>query len=261
MSKQQRNIKLLGIAGLAILAVAGSALIGYPLITQTQTFAKDNSAAQAANQVLQDKINALSATQKQLPEIQALNLVLSEKFPSLPNGTALLTDISTAAYSAGMNASNIQGIKVSAPVLLTPAAATAGSTTSSTTVKSGTTTATTGTASGTNTGAPGGSQVASMAIVVNVTGNGTQLSTFLSNLGTIRRVVKIDSVSLSASTSKNTSDTSMTVNATTYLYKAITVPSAPNTTGGTTTNPKTNGTTVNPKTRGITTTPSAKPTP
>lgn len=270
MSKNQRNIKLVGIAGLAIIAIAGGALVAYPLVGQSQTFAKDTAAALSANKVLEDKIKALQVTQKELPQIQALNLALSAKFPSLPNGTALLTDISTAAFNSGMDASNIKGITISAPVLLTPTASGSTTTTGSSTATSGNTTTTNTTTSGTNTGATGTSKVASMDMVIIVSGNGPQLSAFVASLGDIRRTVKINKVDLAANTDKTSNQTNMTVGATTYLYQNIeapvTAPSSTGTngkpTGGATGAPASTATgTPTGKSTGKAATPTSNPTP
>lgn len=185
MANQQRNIKLIGIAGLALVAILGGVLVGYPLIGSTQRWADEERAAQEANDALAAKITTLTTTKEQLPEVIALNRELVAKFPNLPNSTDLLNDIALAAYNANMNAGNINSIQIGIPELM---------------------------GSETN--------LASMSISLSVSGTGEQLTAFIAALYNTSRVIKIDRVAISDRNDGNT----MTIEATTYLYASIEAP-------------------------------------
>jgi len=213
----QRNIKLVGIAGLVIVAIAGGALVAYPLIGQTQRWSDETVQAQEANDVLKDKIVALQATEALTPEVIALNAELAAKFPNLPNGTDLLQDISSAAVQSGMSSENIESVIISAPVLLS---GTPGATTDGTTPPADPAAPADGQAEGNSTPDVTASKVASMDIAISVSGTGPQLSAFMVALGETRRTIKIDTVAIKTTEEKTTMD----IKGTSYLYASIEAP-------------------------------------
>jgi Tfp pilus assembly protein PilO len=119
----KKNIKLIGIAGIALLTVAGVGLIGLPIVTQTQTWAAEVEQSEASNQQLKTQLSGLENTKSQLANIQAINDELAIRFPNLPNGTDLLQNISSAASTAGIGAAGIESIAISAPSLIVDTAA------------------------------------------------------------------------------------------------------------------------------------------
>lgn len=216
MSKA-KNIKLVGFTGVGLIALLGIGLVGTPLISQTQRWADEEKTVQEQNQKTEDQVNALKKIQSNTDAVSGLNDELNKKFPSTANVPLLLTDISNAAASSGISASNITAVNVKNPELyVAPVTAT----------KTDTKTDTSKSDSSAKPAAAEPSKLATMKVEISVLGTPDALSNFLKALGQIDRAIKVESATVSAADSKDAGGLqSMTISGTTLLYAGLELPS------------------------------------
>ena len=230
MSKA-KNIKLIGFTGVGLIAVLGIGLVGTPIISQTARWADEEKSIQEQNQKTEDQVVALKKVQSNTDAVSGLNDELNKKFPSTANVPLLLTDISNAAASAGIGASNITAVNVKNPELYIPPV---------TATKTDAAADASKTSSSKPAAAAEPSKLATMKVEISVLGTPDALSNFLKALGQIDRAIKVDSTTVSAADSKDASGLqSMTIQGTTLLYAGLDTPAeaAAKTSGSTTVTP------------------------
>lgn len=229
MSKA-KNIKLIGFTGVGLIAALGIGLVGTPIISQTARWADEEKTIQEQNQKTEDQVVALKKIQSNTDAVSGLNDELNKKFPSTANVPLLLTDISNAAASAGIGASNITAVNVKNPELYIPPV-------TATKTDAAADTSQTSTA---DPAAAEPSKLATMKVEISVLGSPDALSNFLKALGQIDRAIKVDSTTVSAADSKDAGGLqSMTIQGTTLLYAGLDTPAeaAAKTSGSTTVTP------------------------
>lgn len=219
--KKTQQIKLIGIVSIILITLLGIFTVAIPFVNQASKLATTQDEIIKANAQLDNNIKKLNTDKNDVNKVTSLYQELKKKFPDTVQPTALIADVSNAATKAGMGANNVEGVQMSKPEPITPTATGSTQQTTENTKTPPTTDATQPAQSNAPTG--GNSNLAQMKVTITVNGTGTQLGAFLGALNEVNRVIKVNSVEISAN---KDGVSTMTVNGTTYLYKGIAVPSA-----------------------------------
>lgn len=240
-----RNIKLVGFAGLGVVAVGGIVLGVVPLIGQLGGTNEDITAANAQTSQLRTQIQQLQGVQDNEAQVNQFKDDFVAAFPETAQVPDLINTIATAAVKAGIPASDITNYGFQAPVIGAAATATSGSASTSASGTTGSTgaTGTTGStgstaatpapgataSAGTGTGTAGASalgattgQAAAMTLNLTVQGNTRKFAVFMSNLTDMDRNFSITTFAV-AGGSQGSPDT-LTLTGRTLLYSHITTP-------------------------------------
>lgn len=219
----KKNIKLLGISTVALLAVAGAGLIGLPIVNQTQTWAVESEDAQTANDQLKEQLIKLETVKTQSAKIEEINNELATRFPNLPKGTDILQNISLAAALAGIDSSGIKSIAITAPTLLVQTAAEAEETPAAAEGDPAAETPAADAAVDPNaTPESATSNVASMEVSISIESSSDQVLAFAREFNNMQRTIKIKTTEVKGSAEDGTAQLSLVGVA--YLYASITPP-------------------------------------
>lgn len=220
----KKNIKLLGISTVALLAVAGAGLIGLPIVNQTQTWAVESEDAQTANDQLKEQLIKLETVKTQSAKIEEINNELATRFPNLPKGTDILQNISLAAALAGIDSSGIKSIAITAPTLLVQTAAEAEETPAAEAEgdAAAETPATDAAVDPNATPESATSNVASMEVSISIESSSGQVLAFAREFNNMQRTIKIKTTEVKGSAEDGTAQLSLVGVA--YLYASITPP-------------------------------------
>lgn len=232
-----RNIKLVGFAGLGVIAVGGIVLGIVPLVGQLGGTNEDIDAANQQTSQLRTQIQQLEGVQDNEAEVNKFKEDFVAAFPETAQVPDLINTIATAAVQAGIPASSITNYGFQAPVIGAAATATSGSATTSGAAGTPAAAAPAATAPTTGTGAAGtgaagttgGSalgattgQAAAMTLNLTVQGNTRKFATFMTNLTNMDRNFSITTFAV-AGGAQGTPDT-LTLTGRTLLYSHITTP-------------------------------------
>ena len=108
MSRNDRNILILGVLGIVLIVVAFYFLLLSPLLGQLdeQAQAREDKEAQLAQ--LQQEVNELEEVRRNSPEIERQLLELSKRIPTQPEIPTLVVQIEEIAKASGVSQLSIQ---------------------------------------------------------------------------------------------------------------------------------------------------------
>lgn len=220
MSK--KNIKLVGIASIAILSLAGVGFIGLPIVNQTGTWKSESTQVEDSNAELSTHLTSLSKVKEEVGKIQTINDELAVRFPNLPRGTDLLQNISLAAGAAGIGSDGIEAIAITAPVLIIETAAEAAPAEgdAAATDKAAEEAPADGAAPA-EAAAPT-SNVASMDVSLSIKGSSEQILAFTREFNNMSRTIKVKTASISGAAEDGS--VKLAIAGIAYLYISIEPP-------------------------------------
>lgn len=225
----KRNIKLIGVASVGLLGVAGFFLVMSPLINQQGIQATERTDAEAKIITLQDQLTGVATVENNYPEVKVINDKLASQFPSLATVPTLLNAISLAASQSGISPESISTLAFTTPALVESAAPAAPAAGSGDAPQEGAldaagekaVTDTAGSAPGQTTTSD---KLASMDLTLSVSGNPRQFEAFLNNLAGMDRVIIVTGASISGASADSPKGGTLALQAKTYLYERILSP-------------------------------------
>lgn len=116
----QKTVKLVGIVGVALLAVGGGALIGQPLFNGYTEKTAELVAIQDEVDRSQQNLSSLQAAQTNFELIDSINQELVVQFPELALVPELLDTITAGAVQSGISPSDIPSITFGSPEINIP---------------------------------------------------------------------------------------------------------------------------------------------
>ena len=108
MSRNDRNILLLGALGIVLIAVAFYFLLLSPLLGQLDAQAQAREDKQAQLAQLQQEVNELEEVRRNSPEIERQLLELSKRIPAQPEIPTLVVQIQEIADASGVTQLSIE---------------------------------------------------------------------------------------------------------------------------------------------------------
>lgn len=227
----KRNIKLVGIASVGVIAIAGFFVVISPLINQQGIQATERSDAEEKITKMEDQLITVATVENNYPEVKAVNDQLAVQFPSLASVPTLLNAISLASLQAGIAPENITALGFTTPALVesaAPAPAAPAPTDGAAPVEGELDAAGEKAVTDTADSAPAqtttSDKLASMDITLSVSGSPRQFESFLNNLAGMDRVIIVTGAGVSGGSAEDPAGGSLSLQAKTYLYERILSP-------------------------------------
>lgn len=202
----QKNVKMMGIAGLVVITALGGAFVVQPTVAKIQSQATEISDAQANMDLLSSKKSGLQLAKDTYPEVQKVNATLVNQFPELAQVPELLDAITAGAVAVGINPADISSITFYPPTIKAPEVpVTPEEGEEVTTVSTG--------------------EYAEMEVNISITGSPLQIEQFMAYLNTMDRVMIISGFSVDVKqVSDSRREASLSLTGKTFIYKEILSP-------------------------------------
>lgn len=209
--KTRKGVKSIGIIGFVLILIAGFVLVLQPLFEQNGKFVQQISAAEAEQNSVNQKLEMLRFQKSTIVDVEKLDDELSKQFPGASNTPGLVSMISEAAVKSGLNSKNLTNLTAGIPTIT--------ATTSGTDAAAPPTADTAaGTPAAAAPGAASNSNVAEIAVSINLEGDIESLSNFASQLKNTSRNLTVVSFNIS---NDEQGKATASVDAKTYIYKSI----------------------------------------
>lgn len=114
----KKYIKLIGTAGIVIIAVAGGGIVGLPILNENSVRAAEKSALVSTNDGLSSQLASLTYIQQNSAILDNKNDELTASFPNIPNGANIIENITAAAAGAGLSSSAVTNIAFDVPTAI-----------------------------------------------------------------------------------------------------------------------------------------------
>jgi type IV pilus assembly protein PilO len=115
MSRNDRNILILGILGIVIIVVGYYFLLLSPLLQRLDEQAQARDDKQAQLEQVQQEVNELEAVRRNSPEIQSQLLELSKRVPTQPQIPTLVVQVEEIADASGVTQLSVDPEPPTAP--------------------------------------------------------------------------------------------------------------------------------------------------
>ena len=115
MSRNDRNILILGILGIVIIVVGYYFLLLSPLLQRLDEQAQAREAKQAQLEQVQQEVNELEEVRRNSPEIQSQLLELSKRVPTQPQIPTLVVQVEEIADASGVTQLSVDPEPPTAP--------------------------------------------------------------------------------------------------------------------------------------------------
>lgn len=108
MSRNDRNLLILGVLGIVLVVVAFYFLLLSPLLGRLDEQAQERDSKQAQLAQLQQEVNELEEVRHNSPEIERQILELSKRIPAQPEIPTLVVQVEEIAHASGVTQLSIQ---------------------------------------------------------------------------------------------------------------------------------------------------------
>lgn len=108
MSRNDRNLLILGVLGIVLVVVAFYFLLLSPLLGRLDEQAQERDSKQAQLAQLQQEVNELEQVRHNSPEIERQILELSKRIPAQPEIPTLVVQVEEIAHASGVTQLSIQ---------------------------------------------------------------------------------------------------------------------------------------------------------
>src|SRR5919107_375231 len=115
MSRNDRNILILGILGIVIIVVGYYFLLLSPLLQRLDEQAQARDDKQAQLEQVQQQVNELEAVRRRSPEIERQLLELSKRVPTQPQIPTLVVQVQEIADASGVTQLTVEPGDAAAP--------------------------------------------------------------------------------------------------------------------------------------------------
>ncbi len=216
--KTTKGVKTIGVIGILLIIIAGFMLVVQPLMAQSSKYASEMNAKEKEKATVSKELESLQHKRDTIGLVEDLDESMNKNFPVWADTPNMVNDIKKIANASGLNSTSITNITSGVPTLVSsvtgtgaevPAAAPAAPATNET--------GTPAAAAPNSTGAT--SNLAEIALTIDVEGKQKDLLMFTNKLKDLERSFVVDSYVLTNNLEEN--QASVTISAKTYIYKEI----------------------------------------
>lgn len=229
----RKTVKPLGFIALFLIVVLGYFVVISPLMAQSAKYSENYAQATSDKDTASSRLTTLQQQKSTIESVEKYDDELSVKFPGLADTPSLVASINKSATNSSLRASDITSVSTTVPSIVPATGGTAS------TPDAGGSGEDVAAAPAPNAGSAESGSLASIVVDITAEGSLDNLSKFTEEMTDNDRNMSITSVNLTSDGKKS----SLSLKATTYIYKTVTKvgeeqeTSAEETTGGAETPP------------------------